>query len=694
MFKTIFFLLILTLLLSACEREDIIIADFEQDNFNGWITTGKAFGKSPLKLSDGTLKVGGVIGNGWASSRNNGGEGTLTSPEFRVDRRYLNFFIGGITMPDKTCFNLLVDGEVVATHTGRSKKHLDCYFFDLKQYKGEMARVQLIDNTKGFIVADQIYLSDCVDTLASIDDTLNLLADNRYLLFPVKNDGPKTRIRVEVDGKYFDEFGIRLGSSEDMDFHAFIDLENYQGKEISVTARDVLYKWDMKRSVVLASTLPQWDTLYQESLRPRFHFSSRVGWINDPNGMVYMDGEYHLYYQHNPYGWLWGNMHWGHAVSKDMLHWDDLGVVIRPVRYSDWVFSGSAHIDKNNTSGWQKGADKTLVAAYTSTGRGEIIAYSHDKGRTFTEYTNNPVIKHKGRDPKLIWYEPGKHWVIAVFSYQKNNAGEEEKGIAFYSSKNLKDWTKESFIAPFYECPELFQLDVPNSGGEKKWVVYGADGEYLLGDFNGKVFTPDFKKKKVFHQGDIFFASQTFNNSPDGRVVQMAWGRLANSPGMPFNQCMLFPVNLKLKKYGNEYRMIPYPIRESESLHGKGIILKKSSLNEVDNMLRKQTGLELRIKMKVDKVTAPFSLSIYGEKITVESDKITCGGKTAIVSCESGVELDILVDRTTLEIFGNKGEAYMPFAYKAQSNAGIYMIGDEMMKIECIEVYPMKSVWK
>lgn len=694
MSKILLSILLFTLLVSARPRKDIVLADFEGASFNGWKTTGVAFGTSPVRPADGGTKVSGIIGNGYASSRNGVGEGTLTSPEFLVNRHYLNFFLGGGAEAANTSFNLLIEGKVVMTRNGGPKKQLNGYFFDLDQYKGKMASIQITDHSKDNIFADQLYLSDRIDSLVRVDNTLNLSVDNRYLLLPVNNNSPKSIVRVEVDGVFLDEFGIKLGSNDDMDFHAFIDLEKYKGKKISVIARDVLYNWNMQKSIVLAPTLPQWDSLYHESLRPRFHFTSRVGWNNDPNGMVYMDGEYHLYYQHNPFGWEWGNMHWGHAVSKDMLHWEDLGDVIRPVRYSDWVFSGSAHVDKNNTSGWQKGSNKTIVATYTSTGRGEVIAYSNDKGRTFTEYEGSPIIKHKGRDPKLVWYEPGKHWVIVAFSEQKNKAGADERGIAFYSSKDLKSWKEESFLSPFFECPELFQLDVPNKPGEKKWVVYGADGNYLVGDFNGKVFTPDFKEKKIFSHGKIFYASQTFSNPPDGRVVQIAWGRLANSPGMPFNQCMLFPVKLRLEKDNQGYRMLPYPIQEAELLQGTGIILKGKSLGEVNDMLKKQTGMEWRIKIKVDNLTSPFTLSIGTNQMTVKPDQITCGGKTAILSGNSGVELDILVDRTTIEIFGNKGEAYMPFAHNALINSGLNITGDEAMKIESVALYPMNSIWK
>ena len=142
-------------------------------------------------------------------------------------------------------------------------------------------------------------------------------------------------------------------------------------------------------------TMPDAEKLYREKHRPLFHFTSRFGWLNDPNGLVYHDGEWHLFYQHNPFGVNWGNMHWGHAVSPDLVHWKELGIGLYPKRYGDWAFSGSAVVDKGNTSGWGTKEKPPLVLAYTSTGRGECIAYSTDKGRTWTEYDQNPVVKHR-----------------------------------------------------------------------------------------------------------------------------------------------------------------------------------------------------------------------------------------------------------------------------------------------------------
>ena len=212
----------------------------------------------------------------------------------------------------------------------------------------------------------------------------------------------------------------------------------------------------------------------------------------------------------------------------------------------------------SNTGGWQTGDEKVLVAAFTDTGCGEALAYSNDRGRTWTYYEGNPVIRHRGRDPKLVWYaydkddtpidetakQLGGHWVIAVY---------DEKGgrnVAFYTSSNLKEWTEQSHLMGYFECAELFKLPVDGDKHNTRWVVYAADARYAIGDFDGKTFTPEHEGKHQVHWGN-YYASQCFSNPPDGRVVQIGWARV-NVPGMPFNQTFSLPT--KLTPADNEKR--------------------------------------------------------------------------------------------------------------------------------------------
>jgi len=325
-------------------------------------------------------------------------------------------------------------------------------------------------------------------------------------------------MKVTVGDKTVDEFGIELAPAAPS-FWTFLDMEKYQGQQATIDVDRLPSDSQGLTQVRQDDEVPGAATLYQEKYRPQFHFSPRVGWNNDPNGLVYYKGEWHLYFQHNPYGWKWGNMHWGHAVSRDLAHWTELPIAIYPYKFDDWVFSGGAVVDKDNTAGFKSGAEDVIVASYTSTGRGEAIAYSNDRGRTFTDYEANPVVKHQGRDPKIIWYAPGRHWVMAV--YDEEGTGEPVKRqIAFYTSTDLKAWTLQSKLDGYFECPEIFPLRADgNTKGAERWVVYAADGAYQVGTFDGKTFTPDEPEKQRFNWGTastLHKPTATFRPTTDG----------------------------------------------------------------------------------------------------------------------------------------------------------------------------------
>ena len=264
--------------------------------------------------------------------------------------------------------------------------------------------------------------------------------------------------------------------------------------------------------------------------RPRRHFTAPRGWLNDPNGLVYAYGEYHLFYQHNPTGVQWGNMHWGHAVSPDLFHWQDLGDAVFPdPRRGDWAFSGCAILDRDNVAGLQEGSEPPILVFYTSTARGECLLYSNDRGRTFKEYAGNPVVRHAGRDPKVFFHAPTARWVMTVY--------EEVNHIAFYSSADLRHWDFESRIHGFYECPDLFELD-------GRWVLTAADGRYQLGKFDGHAFEPETLPRPLFGGGRNY-AGQSYSNL-DGRRVMVFWLRgEAPFAGQDFNQQMSLPVELR-----------------------------------------------------------------------------------------------------------------------------------------------------
>ena len=300
--------------------------------------------------------------------------------------------------------------------------------------------------------------------------------------------------------------------------------------------------------------MPDAEKLYREKHRPLFHFTSRVGWLNDPNGLVYHDGEWHLFYQHNPYGAKWGNMHWGHAVSKDLVHWKELGIAPLPEEVRRLGVLRLRGGGQGQHVGWGTKEKPPLVLAYTSTGRGECIAFSNDNGRTWTEYDKNPVVKHAGRDPKLVWHEKGKHWVMAVY-----DEDDKKQWIAFYTSPDLKAWTFASRIEGFYECPDLFELPVrrrPEASNEVGAVRGGREVPARRLRRQGVQAGPQGEEaalvRPILRGPDVRQHAEPAVEAgrPAAAAIQIGWAQGVTFPGMPFNQQMTVPVELCLRTDG------------------------------------------------------------------------------------------------------------------------------------------------
>ena len=456
--------------------------------------------------------------------------------------------------------------------------------------------------------------------------------------------------------------------------------------------------------------------LYDEIYRPQFHFTPEKNWHNDPNGLVFYKGEYHLFYQHNPFANKWGYMHWGHAVSTDLLHWEHLPIALYPDNESKdsvecTAFSGSGIIDENNITGLQSGDEKTMLLFYTSQHCGQRLAYSNDKGITWSKYSKNPIIpfdpEDDARDPKIIWHEPSKQFVMVL--YRKTSPSDNSRGISFYTSQNLIDWTFKSHVTGFFECPDLVELPVNRRADDKKWVLFDGDGSYMIGTFDGEKFTAESPKLKSDF-GANYYATQTWSNIPesDGRTIQIAWMRGGEFPGMPFNGQMTFPCELSLKKFSDGIRLIRKPVKEIELLHQKGEIWENKNLipGINKNLARGVKGDCLHIigSFKV-KTADSFGFVVRldkknnGTEITYTSkdNSLTCMGKKAIVEPVDGViKLEILLDRSSIELFANDGKTVMSSCFTPSDNAdGIYLFntGGELF-VEKLEIYPVKSIYQ
>ncbi|MBN2505563.1 MAG: GH32 C-terminal domain-containing protein [Verrucomicrobia bacterium] len=689
----------------AADTPDLRIADFEGKDYGQWHVTGDAFGPGPAR---GTLPnqmhVDGYLGQGLVNSffNGDGATGTLTSPPFTLQRKYLQFLIGGGQHPGRACVNLRVAGQVVRTETGPNDRpggseHLDWAQWDVGEFAGQTAILEIVDQATGgwgHINLDHIVQTDRRRPGLRRDVTREFHVGQRYLNLPVRTGAPKRRVSLSVDGQTVREFEIELADGEP-GFWVFLDLSPFLGKVATLKVDKLPEDSGVLEAIEQAGRIRGAEDLYRERLRPQFHFSSRRGWNNDPNGLVFLGGEYHLFYQHNPYGWAWGNMHWGHAVSADLVHWRELAIAIYPHRFGDWAFSGSAVVDARNTSGFQTGAEPVLVAAYTSTGRGECIVFSNDRGRTWLEYAGNPVVRHEGRDPRLLWHAATRRWVMAVY-----DEAEGKRWIAFYKSPDLKAWTFASRIEGFFECPDLFELPLDGNPQVRKWVLTAASSEYRLGQFDGRTFTPE-TPMLPGHRGNAFYAAQTFSDVPprDGRRIQIGWGQMA-TPGMPFNQMMCFPCALALRTTPDGPRLAFEPVREIETLRARTRRWQNRPLAPGENPLAGFEAELLELRAEFTPGTASrIVFHLRGVPVTydVPRRELSCGNrKNPLPPIQGRIRVRILVDRTSFEIFGNDGLLYMPMSVQAAADEHALALSASggTAELAMLEVHELKSAWK
>src|ERR1035438_1655642 len=424
--------------------QDILLSDFEESNYawlpgGVWTATGNCFGSGPAQ---GTLPnqqtVDGYLGNGLVNTYLNGDgtTGTLTSPPFTIQRNYIKFLIGGGNHRGQTCINLVIGGQIVRSAVGMGdREHLDWLQWNVSAFAGQTAQIQIVDSYTGgwgHINVDQIIETD--QSLSCV-----FVAQHHYLNLPVQLTATNHLVELITNGMVSREFNIGLAASNAVpDFYAFVDMTPFPTQEVLVRIDSQLATTNQLAAFVQSNNIITSVPIYQETLRPVYHYTARRGWNNDANGMVYANGEYHLCYQHNPYGCVWGNMSWGNAVSTDLVHWTELPEALYPDNLGT-EFSGSAVVDWNDSAGFGTNALVALLCSAGGENRMSIgqpfiqsMAYSLDQGQTWVKYTNNPVIPNvegDNRDPKVIWYGPGNKWVMAL--YLNNN------DFGFFSSTNL-----------------------------------------------------------------------------------------------------------------------------------------------------------------------------------------------------------------------------------------------------------------
>ena len=563
----------------------------------------------------------------------------------------------------------------------------------------------LIADFEGHINIDHIVLTERQPPRLLADQKLPLAIEKKYLGLPVKNGAAKRWVSVVVDGQAVRECEIELADAEP-DQLVPLDVAPWRGKKAELRVDHLFDTSAFFRSIRQCDSLPEPENCYQEIYRPQFHFTPKTGWTNDPNGLVYYQGEYHLFFQHNPYGIHWGNMTWGHAVSPDLVHWTELDDAIHPDRLGT-IFSGSAVVDWHNTARFQAGEEKVIICIYTSAGgtcpasQGQpftqSIAYSNDRGRTWKKYEKNPVLPHvvgSNRDPKVVWHEPSRRWIMVLFK-DKND-------YAFFSSPDLKTWTHlhDLAVPGSGECPDFFEMPVDGNRGTTRWVFTSAKGDYLVGAFDGRRFAPQTGPHPL-RWGGNYYAVQSYSDVPasDGRRIQIAWMAGGRYPDMPFNQQMSFPSELTLRTCPEGLRLYRYPVKEIELLRTKTQAWAGVTLGPGENVLDKLKGQLYDIEAEIEPADAKeVSLAIFGQKIAyraAERKLFAAGAAMELAPVAGRIQLRILVDRVTIDAFASGGRVAISYCFLPEPGSKPLELtaAGGPARIVSLKVHELTSAW-
>lgn len=538
-----------------------------------------------------------------------------------------------------------------------------------------------------------------VSHLACEQNIVSVTEAQRYLLLPVQDNAPEAKVGIISGNTQVGVLAnVRL-ARERVDYYVPFDLSAFAGKDVKIDVQGMPQGSLCWKEMKLTDTF---DMTNKEKYRPVYHHTPAYGWMNDPNGMFYKDGVWHLYFQHNPYGSVWGNLAWGHSTSTDLVHWQYEGDPVMADALG-LIFSGSSVVDKDNTAGFGAG---TIVSFYTSAKSspwGDVqmqsMAYSTDDGKTFTKYDGNPVITSTARDfrdPKVFWYAPGKHWVMMLAVGQE---------MQIWSSADLKDWKYESSFGAkqgahggVWECPDLVELPVEGTK-EKRWVLIcninpggpfgGSATQYFVGTFDGKKFTNQFPTKtKWMDYGKDHYATVTFSNAPDGRCVALGWMSnwqyAAVVPTKQYRSANTIARDLTLYRQGGDLLLKSAPSKEIEKARSTKKSVPQFNVSdsyEIASLLDGNDGA-YEIEMEINNNGAEkiaFTLqNAKGENVMMYYDTATRqfvmdrsnSGETSFspdfpamtvapAADVDDIRLRLFVDRSSIEAFGDGGKFVM-----------------------------------
>lgn len=525
--------------------------------------------------------------------------------------------------------------------------------------------------------------------------------ERRYLSFVIGggNYEVHTCMNLIVDGKV-----VRSATGHFSDNLRPVswDLKRWRGKQAQLQIVDEASgNWGhINVDHILLTDKPEkmpvtTQPLYRETYRPQVHFTARQwtverlnpgqredGWLNDLNGLVYYDGEYHLFAQR------W-NKCWVHAVSKDLIHWTEL----EPAFWEEWldsgVQSGTCVIDYKNSSGLSPDPNNPPMVAFWSRNdnRSHGISYSLDHGRTWKHYDKNPILVKPERDPKVFWYKPKQHWVMMMYGEDKYHV---------LTSKNLIDWTDEKKpIGNSFECPDFFELPIDGDKNNTKWVLVRADGKYSLGSFDGTQFIEE-TGQYVSDPSSSFYATQSWDNTDkiDGRRIQAAWMRGGVYPDMPFNQQVSFPCELTLRSTPDGPRLFREPIKEIKTLHLKEQKFSNRTIGAGQAVPLSLPGDAFHLKVGVNiPEGSMLTLNVRGVPVTLTHDTLTNGGDAQKVRGALR-NIEVIIDRTSIEVFGNDGEISITKCFLPATNRISFQSAGGPSTLTSGSAWQLESAWK
>jgi fructan beta-fructosidase len=738
-------------------RPEIVIADFEQ-GYGDWIVKGEAFNHPTTTISGGAK---GFVGKGLADSSDPsmgwGLGGSLTSPEFTIERQFIRFLVGGRGFDANTSLQLLVDGKLEFYSTGEGDKELRSKAFDLSRFQGRKGRLVISDEGMWHnILVDEVVASDspgkearvlqprsqCVPVDREMD-----LAGMHYLILPINNRAPMVQCMIEVDGKPVQDIAAQLAVDEQVDFWASYPIGDWKGKKLrlrSIEERELgrlhraadgsIYfekptlNWkeltaEALDRVVPAPVVPEdrldaflsrislsaeprdMEKLYQEPGRPQLMFTPKRGFNMDPSGLFYYNGLYHIFYNYNPLGLEQGNNQWGHATSPDLFHWTEQPIGIPPGL--GWrVYSGSALVDHDNISGLREGAHPPILLYYSQDGRAATaLNYSVDGGKTFREYDKNPLFQTRhpwGHDPKVVWYEPEKKWVMVIhdFADERN----EQWGYDFYESKNLLDWKYLSTAPKCWETPDFFQLPLDGDRARMQWVLHEVGSQYQIGDFNGREFVATAAKQTTFNGNAL--ASYTFENAPDGRRIQVgatnSFNYFRDDPSLPMRGGITIPMEVTLRTSPTGPRLYLNPVKEIETLVSQKYEFKNLPLGELAPKVAEIKPDLFDIEFEWDAAQQKdFRLNVWDRNLFAFNAKDMTysvdGKKHKVTPVNGTIKVRLIIDRSLVSFYINDGyEAGNCYfgKFTPECKQAIPLSGDAGQVFKSFQVRTLRPTWK